>query len=304
MGIEIEKAGGNLIAAYMGALDVKPTTKAGYERAFRQFVAFLNEAGRKVETATRADITAYRDCLLRDHKAGTVQAYLTPVRTFYKWTAAAGLYPNITEGVRPPKRSKGFAKDCLTKEQAKEVLGGLQARESLAAARDYALVNLLMRAGLRTVEAQRADVGDLRTVGVKRVLFVQGKGHDDKDEYVVLTPEAAAPLDHYLSMRKGESESAPLFAATGNRNKGGRMTTRSMSRICKEAFREAGIDSDRITAHSLRHTAVTAALLGGATVQEAQAMARHANINTTMIYSHNIDRLNNPAEEKAAAFFD
>lgn len=36
--------------------------------------------------------------------------------------------------------------------------------------------------------------------------------------------------------------------------------------------------------------------MAGATVQEAQAMARHANINTTMIYAHNLDRLGNAAE--------
>lgn len=61
-------------------------------------------------------------------------------------------------------------------------------------------------------------------------------------------------------------------------------------------MKEAGIESERITAHSLRHTAVTLALLAGATVQEAQAMARHSSINTTMIYAHNIDRLETPAE--------
>ena len=63
----------------------------------------------------------------------------------------------------------------------------------------------------------------------------------------------------------------------------------------------AGINSDRITAHSMRHTAVTLALIGGASIQEAQSMARHTNINTTMIYAHNLDRLDSPAESKIEA---
>lgn len=50
--------------------------------------------------------------------------------------------------------------------------------------------------------------------------------------------------------------------------------------------------------------AVTYSLLGGATAQEAQAMARRANINTTLLYSHNIDRFLNPAESKASACLD
>ena len=76
----------------------------------------------------------------------------------------------------------------------------------------------------------------------------------------------------------------------------GRLTTRSISRIVKDNLRKAGIDSDRITAHSLRHTAVTLSLLGGATIQEAQSMARHKNINTTLIYAHNINRIKHAPE--------
>ena len=85
------------------------------------------------------------------------------------------------------------------------------------------------------------------------------------------------------------------------RNRGGRMTTRSISRIAKQAMREQGIDSPRLTAHSMRHTAVTLALLGGATVQETQAMARHASVTTTMRYAHNLDRAEAKAEHSVDA---
>lgn len=80
------------------------------------------------------------------------------------------------------------------------------------------------------------------------------------------------------------------------------MTTRSISRIAKKLMGEAGIDSPRITAHSLRHTAVTFALLGGASVQDVQQMARHADISTTMIYAHNLDRMSAKAERAADAY--
>lgn len=80
------------------------------------------------------------------------------------------------------------------------------------------------------------------------------------------------------------------------------MTTRSVSRIVKDALRDEGISSARLTAHSLRHTAVTFALLGGASVQQAQAMARHASISTTMIYAHNLDRMAAGAEHSVDAY--
>ena len=74
------------------------------------------------------------------------------------------------------------------------------------------------------------------------------------------------------------------------------MATRTVSRIAKEAMRGHGIDSAALTAHSMRHTAVTFALLAGASLQEVQAMARHRNINTTTIYAHNLDRMEGRAE--------
>jgi integrase/recombinase XerD len=58
---------------------------------------------------------------------------------------------------------------------------------------------------------------------------------------------------------------------------------------------------DTLTAHCLRHTAVTLALQAGATIQEVQAFARHANINTTLIYAHNIDRIRDAPERKIDA---
>ena len=89
-----------------------------------------------------------------------------------------------------------------------------------------------------------------------------------------------------------------------DRNRNRRLTTRSVSRIIKEHLREIGLDSPRLTAHSLRHTAITLSLQAGATIQEAQALGRHANINTTLIYAHNIDRIAHAPEKKIDAFLE
>ena len=70
----------------------------------------------------------------------------------------------------------------------------------------------------------------------------------------------------------------------------------SVSRIIKNRLRQAGYNSDKLTAHSLRHTAITLALEAkdkdGNTkvnIQEARDFARHENISTTLIYAHNLD---------------
>ncbi len=66
-------------------------------------------------------------------------------------------------------------------------------------------------------------------------------------------------------------------------------------------MRAAGLDSERLTAHSLRHTAATLNLLAGGSVQETQQLLRHSNIGTTMIYAHNLERAANNSEARIAA---
>ncbi len=78
----------------------------------------------------------------------------------------------------------------------------------------------------------------------------------------------------------------------------------SVGQIIKKYLRCIGLDNRRITAHSLRHTAITFSLQGGATIQEARAFARHASINTTITYAHNVNRIVNAAERKIDMILD
>jgi integrase/recombinase XerC len=78
------------------------------------------------------------------------------------------------------------------------------------------------------------------------------------------------------------------------------MTTRSISRIAKDKLVNAGFNSDRLTAHSFRHTAATLNLLAGATIEETQQLLRHTNSSTTMIYAHHLDRMRNNSENRIA----
>lgn len=106
----------------------------------------------------------------------------------------------------------------------------------------------------------------------------------------MLTPAAEGPLRDYLAMRKAAGvdpcrPESPLFASLSNKTMGAPLSTRSLRQIVKGAMLKAGIDDDRLSTHSLRQTAVTLALLGGASIQQAQTMARHSDANTTVIYS-------------------
>ncbi len=278
--------------------DIKSASRSTYVRTAKPFFTWWRTEGTR--ELTRPDILDYRT-----HLGGmnlsplTVSAYLVVVRRFYEWAEATRKVPNVARGVKGPKRVRGFRKDSLTLPQLKELLAGVD-RSTVGGKRDFAILNLLVRTGLRTIELVRADVGDIRQQSGEAVLWIQGKGRDAKDEFVLLTADAMKPIYDYLAARGSSPDAAPLFASSSNRNRKSRLTTRSISRIVKDSLVAIGLNTGRLTAHSLRHTAITMALQAGATVQEAQRMGRHASIETTMIYAHNIDRIGNAPEKKIA----
>jgi integrase/recombinase XerC/integrase/recombinase XerD len=285
-----------LVEAFAKAQDVKPSSRGTYRRMLSRFVEWLS--AHPTTDLSRETILAYKASLEEKRLSPlTLSGYLVAVRKFFEWTEANKLYPNIARGVKGGKRSKGFRKDPLTVDQIKELLGSVN-RSTLEGKRDYALLNLLVRTGLRTIEAVRADLGDIRQEGGEAVLWIQGKGRDAKDEFVLLTPDTLKPMRDYLTERGAVEDSSPLFVSHSDRNRDERLTTRTLSRIAKATLRGIGLNSGRLTAHSLRHTAITLSLQAGATIQEAQALGRHANINTTLVYAHNINRIAHAPERK------
>lgn len=294
-----EPAFEELIAGFIQAQDVRQNSRESYGKGLKKFLAWLRARG--ITNPDRQTILDYKtDLTASGLSSFSVSSYIVAVRKFFTWLEATRGLPNIAKGIKGAKRARGFRKDPLTLPQVKELFGSIDRRD-LHGLRDYALINLLTRTGLRTIEAIRADVGDIRQQGGEALLWIQGKGRDEKDEFVLLTGETLKPVYEYLTARGPEKADAPLFASQSDRNGGGRLTTRTLRRIIKARLRAIGINSERLTAHSLRHTGITLALQAGATIQEAQALARHANINTTLIYAHNIDRIKQAPERKIDA---
>ena len=284
-----------LFERWIGFLDAKKKTVQTYNRAMRQFFYYLDDYG--VKQPNRETVLSYRDFLSQAREPATVQSYLMAVKQFFKWTALEGLYPNIADNVKGAKIDIGFKKDYLTSKQVKKLLAAIDI-STLKGLRDYALLLLMVTTGLRTIEVERANIEDLRTVADFTALFVQGKGQEEKRQYVKVEEPVENAIKAYLAARGRAATTAPLFASMANRNSGGRMTTRSISRIAKEAMIAADLNSERLTAHSLRHTTATLNLLHGGTPEETMQLLRHANLNTTLIYSHALERAKNNSEAR------
>ena len=287
-----------LAGHFIGFLDVAPRSIEAYRASIRMMLAYFNS--RNITHPGREDILQYKERLKRDYKPATISLHMTAARLFFRWTAQEGFYPNIADHVKGAKLDRGHKKDYLTSAQVKAVFS-TAAEDTETSKRDYAILALMVTAGLRCIEVERANIEDLRTAGDSVVLYIQGKGHEEKTEYVKIVPQVEKAIREYLKARGENYGKAPLFASTSNNSRGGRITTRSISRIVKDHMKAAGYDSDRLTAHSLRHTCATLNLLNGGTPQETQQLLRHTSINTTMIYSHALERANNHSEARIAA---
>ena len=290
-----------LISKFITNLDAFDSTKTTYEKQLKIYLNWLESEDLldKMQTLQREDILRYRNYLKETKSPYTVSGYMTAVRKFYSWLESERIYPDIAKSVKGAKKTRGYKKDCLTISQIKNSLNNID-RATVEGKRDYALFNLLVRTGLRTIEVSRALIGDIRQETGEAVLWIQGKGREDKDDFVLLTEETLSPIHDYLNARyEGNAPEShdPLFASLSDRNYGEALSTRSISRIVKNILIDSGLNSQRLSAHSLRHTAVTLSIQGGASLQQAQAMARHTSPQTTMIYFHNMDRVKHGAEK-------
>ena len=294
---ERQEIGAELFSRWTSYIDASPKTIETYTKNIKRFFAYLAENG--ITQPQREDIVAYRDFLKLEHKPTTVQGSLAAVKLFFQWTAQEGLYPDVAQRVKGAKLDTEHKKDYLTTKQVVKMLGAID-RSTLKGLRDYAMLSLMVTTGLREVSIVRADIGDIRAYGDETALFYQGKGHEEKAEPVKLAEPVENAIRAYLKARGETNPKAPLFASIANRNGGERMTTRSISRVAKESMIAVGLESDRLTGHSLRHTAATLNLLNGGTVEETQQLLGHANINTTLIYSHALERAKNNSEKRIA----
>ena len=294
--VSIEKA----IELFVAECDIRENSRNVYKRGLQYFFKWVENTGRTISELTRADIITFKDSLLNTHSNLSVASYLVSLRRFYEWAEGNKLYPNIAKGIKSPKRKNAYLKEHLRENQIQQLLQHFENNP-----RDYAIVNLLLRTGLRCIEVVRANVEDITFKGGQRILRVWGKGRDERDAFVVLTDKAYAPIKAYLDTRGSTTLKEPLFISTSNRNLKGRLTTRSISKICKEGFRAIGIDGKEYTAHSLRHTTAVLLLKNGS-LADVQSVLRHSSPATSQIYTKSIEeelRLANPSEMKLDTVF-
>lgn len=275
-----------LLEMFLNSQDISEKSRQTYSWALMRYFEWLRMTGRRLSGLTPADIVGYKSYLLgRKLSPLTVSSYLSALRQFYCWTEVSLFYPNIARSVKAPRSKKGFVKLPLSAEQASELLDYLKGKS----ARNYAIVNLILRTGLRTIEVSRLDVKDVVTKRGRRVLRVWGKGMSGKDSLVILNDPAWEPIKDYLAARKGAKGDEPLFLTDGKGHRGKRLSPRSIQDICKQSLRAIGLDGHEFSAHSLRHSVGVNILRAGGDMKDVQRVLRHSSPVTSQIYTATVE---------------
>ncbi len=298
--------GESLIERFAKFAGVSELSRQTYTKCLKQLLKYFK--ANSIAEPTRENLIEWIDELKATRAASTVQLYVTATKIFFRWMAQEKMYLDIADhlktGIKPSHKHK---KDALTTDQCAELIKNCKVvskinkvHNEVAELRDKAILSLMATAGLRTIEVVRANIGDIRFERGKIFLYVQGKGHADADEKVLLAKQTYRAINVYLKARGKAQASDPLFVSTSRSNFGQRLQTQSISRMVKRELRANGLDSVRLTAHSLRHSVATNLVFAGVELPKIQMIMRHVSINTTMIYADAWQRYQNDGEQMLA----
>ena len=269
-------------------------TLAAYGRDLQDFATYLAAKRRAVATAATDDVRGYLATLgKRGFAATSVARRLSAIRQLYRFLSAEGHRRDdpaaILEG---PKRGRTVPR-ILSIAQVDALLAAarrageaaaLSALERLRAARMTCLIEVLYATGLRVSELVSLPASAAEREA--RMLVVRGKG--DKERLVPLNENAKQAMRDYLALRAAASPQAGagskwLFPSFGE---SGHLTRQHFARDLKALAAAAGLSTEAVSPHVLRHAFATHLLHNGADLRVVQTLLGHADISTTQIYTH------------------
>jgi site-specific recombinase XerD len=297
-----------LAAAWLASLRSARTRRA-YAGDWIGWHAWLSEREVDVLAAGRVHVDAWvRGQQDAGAAATSVRRRLSALSSFYGHCAAHDLVPGVpTAGVaRPAVDPDHTATIGLDRAQARALLAAAEADAAPQGRRNLAVVRVLLHNGIRADELLAADIADLSHDKGHRVLAVTRKGN--RKARLPLTPATWDALEACLDERAAAAGaqhwselSGPLLATRS----GGRMRQNHLWRLVRRLAKAAGIESWRqLSAHSLRHTAITLALDAGASVRDVQDYAGHRDPRTTRRYDHSRHSLDRNPAYTLAAYLD
>jgi integrase/recombinase XerD len=235
-----------------------------------------------IATLKAQEATSFALRATRIHKVGTAKLVVTALRSFLRYLYLQGHVSVDFRGALPAIagwRLTGLPK-ALPASQIRALLHSCDRRQHVGR-RDYAVLLLLARLGLRAGEVAALDLDDVDWCHGE--ILVHGKG--SCAERLPLPEEVGAAVASYLRLSRAKASTRRLFLRV--RAPQGPLCSGTVTAIVKNACRRA--DLPVVGAHRLRHTAATEMLRAGGSLDEIAQVLRHRSHDTTAIYAK-VDR--------------
>ncbi len=257
-----------------------------YRKDILQFVDFMTD--QRVERVEEVDAELARSWVWSRAESGmagsSLRRKVSSLKGFTAWLAREGHTDgDIGIRLRAPGASRSLPR-VLTRHHMEEIFRSLQTNADTGdpvASRDLAIIEVLYASALRVSELVGLDLQGVDLSG--RTLRVVGKGN--KERMVPLGTPAATALATYLDHARGVllagGESSVVFLSTRGKPMGQRSVYEVVARLLADI---PGVGP--LGPHTLRHTAATHLLDGGADLRSVQELLGHASLGTTQIYTH------------------
>jgi len=261
-----------------------PTTACGYLAAVRPFLGGrVTLTGLDLAGLTAADITAFVVAHCPGQAHGSARLTVTALRSLLGFLHVEGVLPRSLAASVPRVASWRLASlpRGLTGAEVERLLGSCD-RSRVSGRRDFAILTLLVRLGLRSGEVAGLRLDDIDWRAGE--LIIHGKG--DRTERLPLPADVGEVIVEYLRhARPLSAQGRTVFVRVKAPHRA--LSSTGVSQIVADAARRANLGV--VHAHRLRHTAATEMLRAGGSLAEIGQVLRHRRVHTTAIYAK-VDR--------------
>ncbi len=274
----------DLFIGYLSAeRNLSPRTIDAYGRDVRLYLDMLQARGRDVAFASPEDIRAHLEDLSQGKSAVSARSrarHLSALRVFHRFLRDEGhAETDPTVGIASPRHLKRLPM-FLSVEEIERLLAAPK-KDSIAGARDLAMLELLYATGLRVSELLLLKLEDVNLDA--GYIVVLGKGR--KERLVPVGRRAIDAIRRWLASPRAAMLKDRITRSLFVTPRGKAMTRMGFWKLLRRYAVAAGI-TKKLSPHKLRHSFATHLLEGGADLRAVQAMLGHADLATTQIYTH------------------
>jgi len=264
-----------------------PNTRRAYLKAAVRFLDWCQQMDLALVDIESVHVATYIEGLQQNLAKSSVKLHLSAIRHLFDWLVIGHVLTiNPATAVRGPKLSTKTGKTpVMSADQARELLDSIDGGK-IGDLRDRALIAALTYTAGRIGAVLNLKVKDYHPQGKTWFLNLHEKG--GKFHPVPCHHKLVEYLDAYINAAGiAGDKNAPLFR-TLERKKGRPLSSKALAQaetyqMLKRRAKKAGIIVD-INNHTFRATAITTLLQNGAELEQAQALANHADVRTTRLY--------------------